>query len=429
MNEYDSARIYDLLASALNTSKTNNPENADIILLNTCSVREKAQEKVFSDLGRYRLLKQKNPELIIGVGGCVATQEGQAILQRAPYVNLVFGPQTLHKLPEFISTASKTNAKPVDISFPAIEKFDNLPEPRAEGPTAFVTIMEGCNNFCSYCIVPYTRGREISRPVKDILSEINALAKQGVKEINLLGQNVNNFCGADETETTTNLASLLHKVAEIDAIKRIRFTTSNPKTFSDDLIEAFATIAKIANHLHLPVQSGSNRILQKMKRGYSAHEYTTIIQKLRTVRPEISISTDFIVGFPTETDEDFAETMQLIDKIGFDNSFSFMYSPRAGTKAAQLQDDVPLEIKKERLTILQSAIKNNADKISASMVGSTQQILVTGHSKKNPLDLSGRTENNRVVNCTGNNNLIGKFIDVKITTALPNSLRGTIIAK
>lgn len=417
MNEYDSSRIADLLEQKCSMTRAASPKEADVILLNTCSVREKAQEKVFSDLGRYRLLKKQKPNLIIGVGGCVAVQEGKNILKRARFVDLVFGPQTLHRLPKMLQDARKKN-KSLDISFPEIEKFNNLPALRTGSASAFVTIMEGCNNFCSYCVVPFTRGREISRSINDILDEINMLANQGVKEINLLGQNVNNY---------QNFIPLLHEVAAIDAIKQIRFTTSHPKFFSYSLIKTFGKINKIVNHLHLPAQSGSNKILHAMYRGYTAEDYTDKINQLRKVRPNISISSDFIVGFPGETDEDFAQTMQLIETIGFDNSYSFIYSPRPGTKACKLNNNVSLEIKKERLTILQNAIKINADKISHTMLNTTQRILVTGLSKKNPAELTGRTQNNRVVNFAGDKKLIGSFAAVKITQILPNSLRGKIL--
>ncbi|MGD9109182.1 MAG: tRNA (N6-isopentenyl adenosine(37)-C2)-methylthiotransferase MiaB [Gammaproteobacteria bacterium] len=411
MNEYDSKRLADLLSDKCDMIRVDSPENADVILLNTCSVREKAQEKVFSDLGRYYLIKQKKPNLIIGVGGCVAVQEGKNIFKRAPYVDLVFGPQTLHRLPEMLKRKS------IDISFPKIEKFDNLPAPHADGPTAFVTIMEGCNNFCSYCIVPFTRGREISRPMQDVLSEIKTLANQSVKEINLLGQNVNNY---------DNFIPLLHEVAAIDAIKQIRFTTSHPKFFSNELIKAFGEINKIVDHLHLPVQSGSDKILRAMRRGYTAEDYIEKINALRDVRPNISISSDFIVGFPNETEEDFAQTMQLIKTVNFDNSFSFMYSPRPETKAAELNDNISLQTKKSRLKILQQEIQKNADKISQSMLNTTQRILVTGLSKKDPNELTGRTQNNRVVNFAGDKALTGTFIEIKICEVLPNSLRGTL---
>jgi len=414
MNEYDSSRTADLLEHKCNMTRAATPEEADVILLNTCSVREKAQEKVFSDLGRYRLIKQKKPNLIIGVGGCVAVQEGKNILTRAPFVDLVFGPQTLHRLPKMLEQARKKN-KSLDISFPEIEKFDNLPAPHTEGPSAYVTIMEGCNNFCSYCIVPFTRGHEISRPMKDILCEIKTLAAQDVKEINLLGQNVNNY---------PNFPQLLHEVAAIDEIEQIRFTTSHPKFFSNELIAAFGEIKKIVDHLHLPVQSGSDKILKAMMRGYTAQDYIDKVSQLRVTRPNINISSDFIVGFPGETDKDFAQTMQLIETVGFDNSYSFMYSPRPKTKASKLNDNVSLEIKKKRLSILQQAIKANADKISHVMLNTTQRILVTGLSKKNDAELTGRTQNNRVVNFSGNKKLIGSFTEVKITQVLPNSLRG-----
>jgi tRNA-2-methylthio-N6-dimethylallyladenosine synthase len=413
MNEYDSQRLADLLSDKCGMMRVDSPENADVILLNTCSVREKAQEKVFSDLGRYYLIKQKKPNLIIGVGGCVAVQEGENIFRRAPYVDLVFGPQTLHCLPEMLK-----QRKSINISFPQIEKFDNLSAPHADGPTAYVTIMEGCNNFCSYCIVPFTRGREISRPMQDVLNEIKTLANQGVKEINLLGQNVNNY---------KNFIPLLHEIAAINEIKQIRFTTSHPKFLSSELIKTFGEINKIVDHLHLPVQSGSNKILRTMRRGYTAQDYIDKINQLRDVRPNISISSDFIVGFPNETEEDFAQTMQLIKTVNFDNSFSFMYSPRPGTKAAELNDNVSLQIKKSRLKILQQEIQKNADKISHAMLNTTQRILVTGLSKKDPNELTGRTQNNRVVNFVGDKVLIGTFVEVKICKVLPNSLRGKIL--
>jgi len=421
MNEYDSARIADLLIESFAIETTANPNEADIIILNTCSVREKAQEKVFSDLGRFRLIKQKNPKLIIAVGGCVASQEGKAILKRAPYVNIIFGPQTLHRLPQMIRTNKEKHQRLIDISFLKNEKFDVLPKPNTDKASAYVTIMEGCNNFCTYCIVPYTRGREISRPFANIMDEIQALAKKNVREINLLGQNVNNY-----QDEKNNLASLIKAIAAIEQIGRIRFTTSHPKTFSEDLIQSFADTPKLANHLHLPIQSGSDRILKLMHRGYTADEYKKKIQLLRKVRPDINISTDFIIGFPGETEEDFIATMNLIAEIGFDNSFSFIYSPRPETKAANLPDDVPLAIKKQRLTILQTAIKQNAERLSKKMLGTVQRILVTGQSKKDAKELTGRSENNRVVNFKGDKKLIGNFADVKITKVLPNSLRGEL---
>lgn len=433
MNEYDSLKMSDVLkADDEDTELTESAEEADILLLNTCSVREKAQEKVFSDLGRWRTLKQTNPNLIIGVGGCVASQEGSEIIKRAPYVDVVFGPQTLHRLPEMIKTKREQKKPVVDISFPEIEKFDNLPEPQADGPTAFVSIMEGCSKYCSFCVVPYTRGEEISRPFDDVLAEVVALAEQGVSEITLLGQNVNDYRGLMHTGEIADLALLIHYIAAIDSISRIRFTTSHPSAFSDNLITAFAEEPKLVNHLHLPVQSGSDRILAAMKRNYTALEYKSKIRKLRKIRPDISISSDFIIGFPGETAADFEATMNLIHEIGFDHSFSFIYSKRPGTPAAQLPDDVPLETKKERLAILQNRILQNAAFISQKMVNTVQPVLVVGPSKKNPEhQLSGRTENNRVVNFATSanitNEIIGKIVNVKITEALPNSLRGEIL--
>ncbi|MDX1902292.1 MAG: tRNA (N6-isopentenyl adenosine(37)-C2)-methylthiotransferase MiaB [Gammaproteobacteria bacterium] len=427
MNEYDSSKMADVLKASHGLEKTQDLLEADVLLLNTCSVREKAQEKVFSELGRWRQLKQKNPDLIIGVGGCVASQEGEAILARAPYVDLVFGPQTLHRLGDML-TASQTKHQPqVDISFPEIEKFDRLPEPRAEGPTAFVSIMEGCSKYCSFCVVPYTRGEEISRPLDDVLAEVVALTAQGVSEINLLGQNVNDYRGPMHEGGMADLAHLIRYIAELDAVKRIRFTTSHPLAFSSSLIEAYRDVPKLANHLHLPVQSGSDRILSAMKRGYTAIEYKSKIRRLRQVRPDISISSDFIIGFPGETEADFAATMDLIQAVGFDNSYSFIYSPRPGTPAAQLPDDVSMDVKKQRLAILQHRILQNAQQISESMVGTTQSILVTGPSKKDPHVLSGRTENNRVVNFKGDPASIGSLVSVQITQSLPNSLRGILV--
>lgn len=408
MNEYDSSKMADVLMASHQLEKTTNPDEADVLLLNTCSIREKAQEKVFSDLGRFRELKKKNPHLIIGVGGCVASQEGAAILKRAPYVDMVFGPQTLHRLGEMVTEVKNKRRPVVDISFPEIEKFDKLPEPRAEGVTAFVSIMEGCSKYCSFCVVPYTRGEEISRPFDDVLAEVATLASQGVREVNLLGQNVNDYRGPMHENNTADLALLIEYIATIDNIARIRFTTSHPVAFSANLIQAYANVPQLANHLHLPVQSGSDRILAAMKRGYTALEYKTKIRKLRKVRPDISISSDFIVGFPGETEADFADTMNLIHDIGFDNSFSFIYSPRPGTPAAQLPDDVSMDVKKQRLAILQNRILLNTKRISDAMVGTTQIILVTGPSKKDPNILAGRTENNRVVNFKGDPALIGQ---------------------
>lgn len=427
MNEYDSSKMADVLSSSHQLEKTDNPEDADVLLLNTCSVREKAQEKVFSELGRWRILKNKNPNLIIGVGGCVASQEGKAILERAPFVDLVFGPQTIHRLGEMLTERKTQRKAVVDISFPEIEKFDRLPEPKADGPTAFVSIMEGCSKYCTYCVVPYTRGEEISRPLDDVLAEIATLAAQDVREITLLGQNVNDYIGPRHDGGTADLAALIEYIATIDGISRIRFTTSHPLAFSNRLIQAFATVPQLANHLHLPVQSGSDRILAAMKRGYTALEYKAKIRKLRAVRPHISLSSDFIVGFPGETHDDFAATMNLIHDVGFDQSFSFIYSPRPGTPAAQIPDDVPLKVKKERLAILQERIAINARQISEHMIGTVQAVLVVGRAVKNPQQMSGRTENNRVVNFIGNEELIGQLVPVHITEALANSLRGELI--
>jgi tRNA-2-methylthio-N6-dimethylallyladenosine synthase len=426
MNEYDSKRMADLLARSHGMSVTDDPEQADVLLLNTCSVREKAQEKVFSQLGRWKEWKQDKPSLILGVGGCVASQEGQDILKRAPYVDLVFGPQTLHRLPALIDSARQDQRSTIDTSFPEIEKFDALPEPRAEGPTAFVSIMEGCSKYCSFCVVPYTRGEEFSRPFDDVLAETVVLAEQGVREVNLLGQNVNAYRGEMHDGGVADLATLLHYVAEIDGIERLRFTTSHPLEFSDTLVDAYASIPKLVDHLHLPVQSGSDRILSLMKRGYTAADYIEIIDKLRQVRPNISLSSDFIVGFPGETHADFQATMDLIDTIGFDHSFSFVYSARPGTPAADLEDTVMLQEKKERLAELQQRILGMAGEISQQMVGTIQPVLVQGVSRKNELEMSGRTENNRVVNFPGTARLVGQMINVEITAALPNSLRGVV---
>ncbi len=407
--------------------KTIHPEEADVILLNTCSVREKAQEKVFSQLGRWRALKEINPDLIIGVGGCVASQEGKTILQRAPYVDLVFGPQTIHRLGEMLAERKKKQKSVIDISFPEIEKFDRLPEPRAEGATAYVTIMEGCSKYCSFCVVPYTRGEEISRPLDDVLAEVASLVQQGVREITLLGQNVNDYRGTTHEGEIADLAALMEYIAAMDDVLRIRFMTSHPLAFSSRLIDAYANIPVLANHLHLPVQSGSDRILAAMKRGYTALEYKAKIRRLRKVRPDICISSDFIIGFPGETDEDFKATMNLIHDIGFDNSYTFIYSARPGTPAAQYPDDVPMEVKKERLAILQNRILLNTRKISADMIGTVQNILVSGQAVKHQEQMSGRTENNRVVNFIGSPDLKGKMVQVKIHEALPNSLRGELV--
>lgn len=431
MNEYDSGKMVDILEKSHGYTKTDNPLEADLLLLNTCSIREKAQEKVFSQLGQWREIKEKNPDLIIGVGGCVASQEGEAIAKRAPYVNLVFGPQTLHRLPELLDASLLEQKRiqkraVVDISFPEIEKFDNLPAPRAEGPTAFVSIMEGCSKYCSYCVVPYTRGEEISRPMDDVLAEVYALSEQNVKEINLLGQNVNDYRGLMHDGQIADLASLIYTISGFEGIERIRFTTSHPIAFSDNLIAAFANTAKLVNHLHLPVQSGSDRILNAMKRGYTTLEYKSKIRKLRQVRPDIRLSSDFIVGFPGETEKDFEDTMNLIQEIGFDTSYSFIYSPRPGTPAASLPDNVSIETKKARLKILQTRLIQQANRISESMIGTYQTILVTGHSKKSTEDLTGRTECNRIVNFKGNPASIGSLVSVKLTEIRTNSMRAVI---
>ncbi len=427
MNEYDSAKMGDVLRQSHGLELTDDPAEADVLLLNTCSVREKAQEKVFSQLGRWKPLKNRRPGVIIGVGGCVASQEGEAVQRRAPYVDIVFGPQTLHRLPQMLERVRRERRPVMDISFPEIEKFDRLPQPRAEGPKAYVSIMEGCSKYCTYCVVPYTRGPEVSRPVRDVVAEVERLAEQGVREINLLGQNVNAYRGLDEDGEEASLALLLFEVAAVEGIERIRFTTSHPAEFDDDLIEAFAAIPQLVNHLHLPVQSGSDRVLAAMKRGYSRRDYVEKIAKLRRVRPDISLSSDFIVGFPGETEADFAQTLGLIEEIGFDHSYSFIYSPRPGTPAAAMADDVPMAVKKERLARLQEKIQAQAAAISRSMVGTRQRILVEGASRKNPRELCGRTENNRVVNFQGPSRLIGRFAEVVIAEALPNSLRGRLV--
>ena len=426
MNEYDSSRMADLLQDSHKVELTDDENDADIILLNTCSIREKAQEKVFHQLGRWKKLKDKKPGLTIGVGGCVASQEGQNIIKRAPFVDIVFGPQTIHRLPELIQQKQKTKRPQIDISFPEIEKFDHLPAPKAEGAKAFVSIMEGCDKYCAYCIVPFTRGPEINRPFEDVLAESALLAEQGVKEITLLGQNVNHYLGKMASGNTADLALLIHYIAEIDGIERIRFTTSHPVEFSDNLINAYAEVPKLANHLHLPVQHGSDRILSAMKRNHTILEFKQKVRKLRQVKPDITISSDFIVGFPGETEEDFQKLMDLVKEIHFDHSFSFIYSKRPGTPAANLADNTPVSVKKERLQRLQGLLSHNAMTISRQMVGSTQRILVDGVSKKNKAVLAGRTENNRIVNFQGNTNLIGQFIDISITGAKPHSLDGEI---
>ncbi len=427
MNEYDSDKMRDVLHASHGFELTDDPKLADVLLLNTCSIREKAQEKVFSALGKWRKIKDKRPDVIIGVGGCVASQEGAAIQKRAPFVDMVFGPQTLHRLPQLLNEVRQEHKPVVDISFPEIEKFDNLPEAKADGVKAFVSVMEGCSKYCTYCVVPYTRGEEISRPLNDVLAEIRVLAKQGVREINLLGQNVNAYRGEMADGDIADFAFLLHSVAALEGIDRLRFTTSHPMEFTDGLIDAFAEIPQLVNHLHLPVQSGCNTILQKMKRGHVIDDYKDIIRKLRKVRPTISLSSDFIIGFPGETDAEFEETMDFINEIGFDFSFSFIYSARPGTPAADFADDVPMDVKKLRLERFQNRINEMTATISEGMVGSTQTVLVEGQSKKNSLQLQGRTENNRVVNFIGHPRLTGQFVDVVITEAMPNSLRGRMI--
>ena len=427
MNEYDSDKMRDVLNASHGFELIDDPKQADVLLLNTCSIREKAQEKVFSALGKWRKIKALRPDVIIGVGGCVASQEGSAIQQRAPYVDIVFGPQTLHRLPQLLDEVRGKHKPVVDISFPEIEKFDNLPTPRAEGPKAFVSVMEGCSKYCTFCVVPYTRGEEISRPLNDVIDEITALAKQGVREINLLGQNVNAYRGEMEDGEIADFALLLHYVAAVKGIDRIRFTTSHPVEFTDNLIEAFAEIPQLVDHLHLPVQSGSDHILKKMKRGHTRSDYIETIRKLRAVRPNISLSSDFIIGFPGETDLEFEETMAFINEVGFDLSFSFIYSPRPGTPAADLPDDISLDVKKQRLERFQNRINEMTAAISQSMIGTVQTVLVEGPSKKNPLQMQGRTENNRVVNFIGHPRLEGQFVDVLIAEALPNSLRGRLV--
>ena len=431
MNEYDSDKMADVLGAGEGLVKTDTPEDADVILFNTCSVREKAQERVFHDLGRVRLLKQERPDLIIGVGGCVASQEGEAIVARAPYVDVVFGPQTLHRLPQLIAERRRSGRSQVDISFHEIEKFDHLPPARVEGASAFVSIMEGCSKYCTFCVVPYTRGEEVSRPLDDILAEVAGLAQQGVKEVTLLGQNVNAWRGpmAAGSDEMGDFAFLLECVAEIPGIERMRYTTSHPREMTQRVVDAYAKIPKLVSHLHLPVQSGSDRVLAAMKRGYTVLEYKALSRKLRAVRPDLSLSSDFIVGFPGETEEDFEKTMKLIEDVGFDASFSFVYSARPGTPAADLEDTVPQTTKLKWLARLQKRIEEQAQVISEAMVGSVQRILVEGPAKKGVGELAGRTGNNRVVNFPGNERLIGQFVDVTITAALPHSLRGEIVVR
>jgi len=428
MNEYDTGRMADLLYSSHQLQRTQQPAEADVLLLNTCSVREKAQEKVFSHLGRWREMKLQNPQLIIGVGGCVASQEGQNILRRAPFVDLVFGPQTLHRLPKMLDSLLQSRQPLLDVSFPEIEKFDRLPPPQVDGVKAYVSIMEGCSKYCSFCVVPYTRGKEFSRPFDDVITEVYELAEQGVREVTLLGQNVNAYRGAMFGGGEADLALLLRHVCEIDGIGRVRYTTSHPLEFTDELIRVHHDLPKLASHLHLPVQSGSDRILSLMKRRYTAADYLQIIKKLRQARPDIHISSDFIIGFPNETDADFAATMALIETVGFDQSYSFIYSARPGTPAADLFDDVTMASKKQRLQLLQRQISATAQKISTSMMGTVQSVLVEGPSRKNLEEMSGRTENNRVVNFPASPDLRGQFVPVTITAALANSLRGRCMA-
>jgi len=427
MNEYDSARMADVLAASHGLETTDDPGEADVLLVNTCSVREKPQEKLFSQLGMWREYKQARPEVVLGVGGCVASQEGESLWKRAPFVDIIFGPQTVHRLPDLLDEVQSRRQRAIDVSFPEIEKFDRLPEPRADGPTAFVSIMEGCSKYCTFCVVPYTRGEEFSRPFDDVLAEIASLAEQGVREVTLLGQNVNAYRGRRHDGRIADLAELVRYVAAIDGIGRIRFTTSHPVEFSDRLIDAFAEVPQLASYVHLPVQSGSDRILALMKRGHTVLEYKAKIRRLRRNRPGLALSTDFIVGFPGETDVDFEATMRLIDDIGFDSAFSFIYSKRPGTPAASLTDDVPAAVKSERLAILQQRIEALSAELSQRMVGGVERVLVTGPSRKDPQQLCGRTDNNRIVNFDGPAELVGRFVDVRITEAMPNSLRGTVL--
>jgi tRNA-2-methylthio-N6-dimethylallyladenosine synthase len=427
MNEYDSAKMADVLASSHELCLVDNPDEGDVLLLNTCSIREKAEEKVFSLLGMWKEIKERRPDVVIGVGGCVASQEGANIRRRAPYVDMVFGPQTLHRLPKMLEQVRQERRPAVDITFPEIEKFDHLPAPRADGPTAYVSVMEGCSKYCTFCVVPYTRGEEVSRPFDDVIEEIAVLARHGVREVTLLGQNVNAYRGILFDGEEADLALLINYVAEIDGVERIRFTTSHPVEFSDRLIQSYADVPKLVSHLHLPVQSGSDRVLSMMKRGHTVMEYKSKIRRLRKLRPELSLSSDFIIGFPGESDADFQATMDLIEEIGFDNSFSFIYSPRPGTPAASFPDDIPMEVKKHRLAILQRRIHEMSDAVSQAMVGSVYEVLVEGPSRKDVAELCGRTENNRVVNFRGDKELVGRIVSLRITEALPNSLRGEIV--
>lgn len=426
MNEYDSSRMADALNESHGLERTEDLAEADVLLLNTCSVRDKAQEKVFSELGRWRKIKQKRPELVIGVGGCVASQEGDAILDRAPYVDMIFGPQTLHRVPEMLRDTEKLRKPSIDVSFPEIEKFDRLPEQKVDGPMAYVSIMEGCSKYCTFCVVPFTRGEEVNRPFDDVIAEVAGLAAQGVREVNLLGQNVNAYRGVMHDGDIADLALLITYVAAIDGIDRVRFTTSHPVEMNDSLINVYAEVPELVSHLHLPVQSGSDSILAAMKRNHTTQDYIEIIERLRKVRPDLSMSSDFIIGFPGETDGEFEATMNLIEKIGFDQSYSFIYSPRPGTLAADMDDVVPLDVKQARLKRLQARINDMAAAISDSMVGTVQRVLVTRAARKDANEMSGRTENNRVVNFPGDASLIGQFVDLKITEARPNSLRGEL---
>jgi tRNA-2-methylthio-N6-dimethylallyladenosine synthase len=429
MNEYDSDKMADVLRASEGMQQTENPEEADVILFNTCSVREKAQEKVFSDLGRMRPLKEARPELIIGVGGCVASQEGDAIVKRAPYVDVVFGPQTLHRLPQLIATRRTSGRSQVDISFPEIEKFDHLPAAQTSAGSAFVSIMEGCSKFCTYCVVPYTRGDEVSRPCADVMREVASLVAQGVSEITLLGQNVNAYCGVMEDGDSADLAFLIQAITALEGVKRLRFTTSHPREMSQRLIDLYATQPKLASHLHLPVQSGSDRILAAMKRGYTTLEYKSVIRKLRAARPDIVLTSDFIVGFPGETEHDFEATLKLIESVGFDASFCFLYSPRPGTPAAEIPDEVPHELKAGRLKRLQDLIKLQADKLADSLPGSVQRVLVESVSRKDSQELAGRMDNNRIVNFAGSPEMLGRFVDVKITSVWAYTMRGEVLTK
>jgi tRNA-2-methylthio-N6-dimethylallyladenosine synthase len=429
MNEYDSDKMADVLRACDGMVQTDKIEEADVILLNTCSIREKAEEKVFSDLGRVRTLKTANPDLLIGVGGCVASQEGDVIIKRAPYVDVVFGPQTLHRLPELIKARRDTGRSQVDISFPEIEKFDHLPTPQTTSSSAFVAIMEGCSKYCTFCVVPYTRGEEVSRPFADVMHDVAVLVDQGVKEVTLIGQNVNAYCGAVEGDDTVDFAYLLQAIAALPDIARIRYTTSHPKDMSQRLIDVYATTPKLVSHLHLPVQAGSDRVLAAMKRGHTVLEYKSIIRRVRAARPDICITSDFIVGFPGETEQDFELTLKLIDEVGFDNSFSYLYSPRPGTPAAEMTDDTPHQVKAARLKRLQDRLSSQEDAVGQSMLGSVQRVLVEGISKKNTLELAGRTDNNRVINFRGSPGMIGRFVEVSVTQVVRHTLRGELAGR